>query len=114
MICGNDSLSSCGKQLDRNNIKFRTNFLKIQITTTVAKRENSLINMPISLQTDFTPLDPENFSLESIDLENFKILSLNFKGTEKNLMSFGIYSRNFSADGNALTIHESSSSKFFF
>lgn len=111
IICGNDSISSCGKQLD-NNIKFRTTFKQFQITTTVPKRKTNLLHLPISFQVDYTPLQPEDFSLESVALENFDILSLSLKNTETNLMSFGIYSRNFSSDGNAPTILEPS--KFIF
>lgn len=116
IICRNDSLSSCGKQIDeKNEIKFRTIFEKFQITAILPKKENvSLLNLPISLQTDYTPLDAENFSFQSIDIANFQILSLNLNGGGNNLMTLGIYSRNFSSDGNQLTTIETPKSWFTF
>lgn len=109
-------MSSCGQKIDeKNEIKFRTIFEKFQITAILPKRENvSLLNLPISLQTDYTPLDAENFSFQSIDIANFQMLSLNLNGGGNNLMTLGIYSRNFSSDGNQLTTIETPKSWFTF
>ena len=114
MSCTNDSLASCGRTFNGNDtFNDWVTFHKLEISVILPRRENvSLLNLPISLQTKFIPLNPSDFIYKSVAMNNvhYDFLSLSLKQPQQSLMSFGIYGRNFSADGGNLPIPSSASS----
>ena len=114
MSCIDNSLNSCGQKFDVNEtFTDWITFKKLEISTLVPRRENvTLLNMPVSLQTNLLPLNPNDFNFKSGAMGDvdYDFLSLSLRGPQKNLMTFGIYGRNFSADDGDPTIPSAASS----
>ncbi|KAL6266516.1 hypothetical protein P5V15_003364 [Pogonomyrmex californicus] len=89
--CSNDSISSCVSVQ-----KSETVFNNIEITATIHDYKNHLI-MPSTLNTDIFPLKDWTFN-QHIHNDHVHIsMSLNNNNT-KNLVTFGIFSRNFNTN----------------
>lgn len=89
--CSNDSIASCASIHDSE-----TNFTTIEIS---GKFENykELLIMPVTLRSSLLPL--ETFGYHEHAHDNHIHLTMSLSEPTRNLLSFGIYSRDFSRDG---------------
>ena len=97
MACVNDSLSSCGERFDEvDTFKPWVSFDKLEISQLSFRKENvSKLNLPVSLKTNFRPLNPRDFVLKSIPIidSEYDFVSLALEEPQEDLMTFGIYGR---------------------
>ncbi|XP_070504524.1 vanin-like protein 2 [Chironomus tepperi] len=103
--CLNDDLKTCGYKLkDSRKLVPSTVFHSISITMTVSNigKDDCLI-MPTSLDFSILPLNIDSFRFTEINQHAFKIeASKNLS----NILTFGIYGRNFSLDEKIVTKSE--------
>ncbi|XP_025993534.2 vanin-like protein 1 [Solenopsis invicta] len=91
--CSNDSVSSCGS-LQESEVVFGN----IEIEATFENYENILI-MPSTLNSNLLPLKNWTFyELTRDDYVSLKYVSMSLKNNINNLVTFGIFSRNFNTE----------------
>lgn len=102
IACSTDDISSCAVRKDGiENTRFFTN---IRITGTFPY-DNQYFIIPTTLNTAIMPLDPAQFTyMESStftkDKQDYRNITITSHGDFLNLLSFGIYGRNFNLDDN--------------
>lgn len=98
--CSTDDISSCAVRKD--DIKNTIIFTKIHITGTFPYDDQYFI-IPSTLDTSIMPLNPDQFTyMESSTFtknkHDYRNITITSSGNFANLMSFGIYGRNFNLD----------------
>jgi len=89
--CSNDSIASCGSIQESG-----TTFSNIDITATFHDYKSTLI-MPSTLTPDFYPLT--NWIYDEHFHDNHVHISMSLSNNTNNLVTFGIYARNFKKNG---------------
>jgi hypothetical protein len=95
VACTDNTIQSCATRFnDSSQVKSSTTFKSISISG-IFKYGPSDFIFPNGVDTSITPLHPSEFSYEKITLIGSKFLKISLRKERSNLLSFGIFGRNF-------------------
>ncbi len=96
VACTNNTIQSCATRFnDSSQVKSLTTFKSISISGFFEYGPSDFI-FPNGVDTSITPLHPSEFSYEKINFFwSMKFLKISLKKERSNLLSFGLFGRNF-------------------
>ncbi|CAG5102078.1 Similar to vanin-like: Vanin-like protein 1 (Drosophila melanogaster) [Cotesia congregata] len=98
--CLDENPTSCNQRFDTNTIIVHPTTFNSIVISSVTKDSSNVTRLPLSINTELHPLNVTDFTFVSNKI-NATHVSLKYTLTKprKDLMTFAIYGRNFTADG---------------
>ncbi|XP_034945856.1 vanin-like protein 2 [Chelonus insularis] len=108
IACLDDNPTSCSKRFDSNTIIVHPTTFKSIVISSKVQDVPTVLRMPLNINTELHPLNVSDFTFTS-DKINATHVNLKYSliKPRKDLMTFAIYGRNFTADGLPKTVNSS-------